>query len=485
MIVRHYLIAVILLTLRLIGINNPANAQKAQPNVLFIAIDDMNDWTTLFDDDYPIKTPNLKNIAKRGAFFTRAYTSSPACGPSRASVMTGTRPHKTGVYGNLSDWRKALPNAITIQQYFMDHGYYVAGAGKIFHHSLDHVFHDNASFDEFLMMKLNKPYPPSKINELEWYGSKNTDWGTWPGNIEQAVDYKTSEYAIGFLQREHTKPFFLNVGIYKPHSPFFAPQEFFDLYPLENLQTPEIIKENWAFSTGAKDLLKPVEWFWTGMQKAVEENPDAYKKFVQAYQAASTYSDAMIGRVIDALDQSPYRDNTIIVVWSDHGFNIGEKEHLEKFALWEKTTRVPYIIVAPGQIDPGTTIDKPVDLTSLYPTLIDLTGIENYRPARFSIKDNLHGNSLIPLFSDPDAYFPPALMTYMKGNHAIRKDNWRYIQYHDESEELYNLLNDPYEWNNLAGNSDYQEIIDYLRTYIPTENADQVPDVSDPGEIAL
>lgn len=459
-----YLSATLFLVFYLFAFQTMVNAQQDKPNILFISIDDMNDWTTLFDDNHPIQTPNLERLSKRGAFLTKAYASSPACNPSRVSVMTGTRPHLTGIYGNSSDWRKALPDAKTIQQYFSNEGYYVGGAGKIFHHPFDWAFHDNNSFHEFLLMKINEPYPPSKLNNFDWYGSRNTDWGAWPPKIEQSPDYKTSEYAISFLQKVHVQPFFLNIGIYKPHSPFFAPKKFFELYPEATM--PEIKSDGWELTPGAKDLLKPSEWFYLGMERAIKENPLAYHEFVQSYQAASTFADAMVGRVIDALDKSPYRDNTIIVVWSDHGFHVGEKEHIEKFALWEKTTHVPLIFVAPGQITPGTIINKPVDLTALYPTLIELAGLKE--------KDKLDGRSLVPLFSNPEADFPPAMMTFMKGNHAIRKDEWRYIQYNDGSEELYDHSVDQNEWNNLANDPKYQMVINELKAYIPKENVDQV-----------
>ncbi len=441
-----------------------------RPNVLFIAIDDMNDWTTLFDPDNPIKTPNLEKLAARGVFFSRAYCSSPACNPSRSSIMTGTRPHKTGIYGNASDWRGALPDATTLQQYFGGQGYYVGGAGKIFHHHLDWAFHDDASFDEFLLMKINEPYPPAKLNGLEEYGSRNTDWGPWPEHIEETADFRTTEYAIRFLEKEHRQPFFLNVGIYKPHSPFFAPKTFFQDYPLTSLSLPELKEDDLKdLPRGAATLLEDTKWFWKGMMQGVEEDPDAYREFIQAYQACASFADAMLGQVIEALDQSPYRDNTVIVLWSDHGFHLGEKEHIEKFALWEKTTHVPYIIVAPGQITPGKVIEKPVDLTTIYPTLAELCGLP--RP------DGMDGRSVVPLLQG-DTSFPPALMTYRKGNHAIRAERWRYIRYADGTEELYDHEHDPHEWNNLAGQHDYSEIIAELKKHIPEENADQVPDLT-------
>ncbi|MFV0592216.1 MAG: sulfatase [Draconibacterium sp.] len=443
---------------------------KDKPNVLFVTIDDMNDWTTVFDKKNPIQVPNIERLADRGVFFSKAYCSSPACNPSRASVMTGTRPHKTGIYGNSSDWRGALPKIKTIQRYFKENGYFVCGSGKIFHHHKDWAFHDNSSFDEYLMMAINEPYPDKKLNGLDWYGSRNTDWGAWPEDIKQTADYRTMQYAVQKLNQKFDQPFFLNVGIYKPHSPFFAPQEFFDKYPSEGVIMPEITTEDMKdLPEGATELLKPTNWFWDGMVKAEKQDSTAYKDYVQAYQACASFADEMIGKIIDALDKSPYKDNTIIILWSDHGFHLGEKQHFEKFALWEKTTHIPFIVIAPGLTKPGMTIEKPVDMTSIYPTLCELCGLE--------IPKHTDGFSLVPLLKDPSTEIPPALMTYMKGNHAICTERWRYIQYADGTEELYDHLKDPNEWNNLAQKGESKKIIEGLKKYIPKENADQVPDL--------
>jgi len=461
-------------TFSLFSLLSTTGIANDKPNILFITIDDMNDWTTVFDKSNPIKTPNLEKLASRGAFFTKAYCSSPACNPSRASVMTGTRPHKTGIYGNGSDWRGTLSDIPTIQKYFKDNGYFVCGSGKIFHHHMDWAFHDNASFHDYRMMSINEPYPDKKLNGFDWMGSRNTDWGIWPDNIEKTPDYRTAEYAINILKKEHDKPFFLNVGIYKPHSPFFAPKEFFDKYPITSLKMPEI-KEN-----DTDDLPSGADFFfeltnkgtgsgrglWNALVKAQKENPNVHNEFVQAYQACASFADAMVGKIIDALDKSPYRDNTIIILWSDHGFHIGEKEHIEKFALWEKTTHIPFIIIAPGVTQPGTNIDKPVDMTTIYPTLSELSGLD--------IPKHTHGFSLVPLLKDKSVNIPPALMTYMKGNHAVRTERWRYIQYVNGTEELYDHENDPNEWYNLALKNENQAIIEELKRFVPKENAEQV-----------
>jgi arylsulfatase A-like enzyme len=451
--------------------------EGGRPNVLFIPIDDMNDWTTLFDRGNPIRTPNLERVAKRGAFFTRAYTASPACNPSRAALLTGYRPHRSGIYGNRSDWRGALPGVKTLPAYFRENGYYVCGAGKTFHHENDWAFHDRSAFQEYLLTSINEPYPKAKLNGMYWFGTRNTDWGIWPFDIRQTPDHITAEYAIRKLQEKHDRPFFLSVGIYKPHSPFFAPSSYFDMYPLPELRMPVMPRDDMDdLPAGARSLqdLRAEGYgsgrgFWLGLQKADPGGTGVHASFVQAYQACASFADAMIGRVIDALDKSPYRDNTIIVIWSDHGFHVGEKQQIEKFALWEKTTHIPFIIVAPGVTRPGQTVANPVDMMSVFPTLTDLCGLE--APA------GIDGISLVPLLRDPTRAMPPALMTYLKGNHAVRTERWRLIHYADGSEELYDHAADPHEWVNLAGRKEHGKVMDDLRKHIPRKDADMVADL--------
>jgi len=197
-----------------------------RPNVIFIAIDDMNDWISLLDPESPIKTPNLKRLAEKGMLFTKAYCPSPACNPSRVSILTGLRPSTTGVYGNNSDWRGALPDHKTIFQKFKDSGYSVKGAGKIFHHKLNGAFHDGPSFHSFQHM-ITQPHPEKKLNEAPEYGSIRTDWGVFPKKEEDSIDFKTIEYCIDSINNSNgDKPLFLACGIYRPHSPFFAPQKY-------------------------------------------------------------------------------------------------------------------------------------------------------------------------------------------------------------------------------------------------------------------
>ncbi|QEG00546.1 Choline-sulfatase [Stieleria maiorica] len=455
----------------ILGLSGAASAAEDAdaPDVLFIVVDDMNDWISLLDPDAPIKTPNLERLARRGMLFTRAYCASPACNPSRAATLTGLRPSTTGVYGNKSDWRGAVPDRRTIMQQFMVAGYDVRGAGKIFHHHLGGAFHDDESFRNFQPMRPQK-YPPNKLNGAPEYGSPNTDWGQWPSREEDSIDFHTASYCVGVLSRPASgQPLFLACGIYKPHSPFFAPADYHNAYG--DIALPARKEDDWRdLPAGAASLLRSTKWFWQGMMNVEKKQEGSYQNFIQAYAACTAFADAQIGRVLDALDKSPRRDSTIVVLWSDHGFHLGEKDHIEKFALWEKSNHIPFIVVAPSVAKPGSRCRRPVDMTSLYPTLLELCGL----PA----DANCDGDSLVPLLRDPNAkWISPAMMTYMRGNHAVRSDRWRYIRYADGSEELYDHDADPNEWHNLAGQKRYAEVIASHSKWLPTTEAKQVPDL--------
>ncbi|MBN2313831.1 MAG: sulfatase [Sedimentisphaerales bacterium] len=458
------------------GILQAGKEDNKPPNILFITLDDLNDWTSVLDPKAPIKTPNIERLAKRGTLFTHAYCASAACNPSRTAILTGLRPTTSGVYGNKADWRKALPDAVTIPQHFMAHGYRTEGAGKIFHHHYGGAFHDKASFHDFLMMPdpPDAPMPKKKLNGLAKYGSPNTDWGPWPADEADAIDVRTADYVIRSLRKKHDKPFFLAAGIFRPHMPFFAPQRFFDLYPSDNVTMPEILEGDIDdLPSGASKLLKSKKWFFKELMEIEAESPGTWKEAVRGYQASATFADAQVGRILDALDKSNYADNTIIVLWSDHGYHLGEKEHWEKFALWEKTNHVPFIIAAPGITHPDTHCDKPVSLLDIYPTLIELCSLK--------AKPELDGISLMPLLRNPEAEWTrPALMTYMRGNHAVRDERWRYILYADGTEELYDHQNDPNEWTNVAGDPKNKQAINRLKRWLPTTEAPPAPDMKRP-----
>ena len=215
---------------------------------------------------------------------------------------------------------------------------------------------------------------------------------------------------------------------------------------------------------GGKSLLNEKLWFWRGMMKAEAQNKGTWCEAVRAYQAAATFADSQIGRVLDALDASEHSDNTVIVLWSDHGYHLGEKDHWEKFMLWEKTTHVPLIVAAPGVTQPGTVCNRPVDLTAIYPTLVELCGL--------TAKPELEGVSLVPLLRDSAVdWDKPAIMTYGQGNHAIRNKRWRYIRYADGTEELYDHWADPNEWTNVAEAPEHIAVKRELAQWLPPDNA--------------
>ena len=469
----------LLLSALMLGSAAPAHAASetaARPNVLFISFDDLGDWIPLLDPSSPIRTPNLDRLARRGVTFRRAYCAAPECNPSRTALLSGLRPTTTGVYANAADWKRVLPDVVMLPRYFRDNGYQSAGAGKIFHH-VDRYFHDEESFEDYLPFITDK-LPAQKLNGLtrarspdgKWEPLAPTfDWGETIEGEEAMLDTRSAGYAADFLAKKHDRPFFLAVGFFRPHLPYFSPQRHLDGYPVDAMPLP-LVKENDLddVPTGAYALMRR----WIRMFRGIQQAPDPegkWREAVAAYAAGVTYADEQLGRVLDALDRSPHKDNTIIVVWSDHGYHLGEKDHWTKFVLWEKANHVPLVVVAPGVAESGSFCDRPVSLVDLYPTLVELAGL----PAQ----PDLDGLSLVPLLRDPAAPRErPALMTEMSGNHAVRSDRWRYIRYADGTEELYDHQSDPYEWNNLAADPRHQDVIAAHRRWLPASEAPAAPD---------
>lgn len=426
----------------------PARDQ-ARPNILFIAVDDLNDWIGALGG-YPTPiTPNIDRLAARGVIFTNAHAPAPACNPSRVALLTGVRPSTSGVYGNHDPWRPVMPDVVTLPQYFMKHGYEVVGRGKIFHGR----YPDPASWHRYVD-KLEDPLPPE---------SKLEDPKTHAGNISfvplelpdaEMDDHKVVTWASEFLsERRGDRPFFLAVGIYRPHMPWHVPQKYFDMHPLESIRLPTVLETDMADVPEAGRKIGN-----TGDHPRMLETGN-WRRAVQGYLASMTFADAQIGRLLEALDRSPHRDNTIVVLWGDHGWHLGEKLRWRKFTLWEEATRTPLIFVAPGVTTAGTRADAPVDLMGLYPTLADLAGL----PA-----PEVEGVTLRPLLEDAGAAWTrPALITWGPGNHAVRDHRWRYIRYADGSEELYDHAADPMEWTNLADRPEHARIKRDLARWMP------------------
>jgi len=431
-------------------------APTGKPNVLFIAVDDLNHWVGHLQRNRQTKTPNIDRLAGMGVTFTRAYCASPVCNPSRTALMSGMRASTTGVYDNGQNFQPVIPEAQTLTTQFLNAGYNVFGAGKIYHSSV----HRKGEWTE---------YSEERGGGLTLHPSAKDDgvggikFGPLANGDEDLPDYKTVSYGLEKLAAKHDKPFFLAIGLHKPHMPFSVPKKYFDMFPLDSIELPPY----------REDDLKDVPAGGLKMAKADGDHADIlasgrWKEAVQAYLASIAFCDAQIGRLLDGLQKSAYKDNTVICFWGDHGWHLGEKHHWRKFALWEEAARMPFIWVAPGVTKPGGVCDRTVDLMSIFPTLCDLAGIP--------IPSHSEGANIRPLLSDPKAKWDlPALTTFHKDNHSLRTETWRYIRYADGGEELYNHETDPYEWTNLASDPKFAKVKTEIGQHFPKVNHDELP----------
>lgn len=442
----------------------PGRFSSERQNVLFIAIDDLNDWVGCLGGHPDVKTPHLDRLAGRGMLFTNAHCAAPLCNPSRAALLTGVRPSTSGVYDNRQPMRKSdvLRDVVTLPQHFMAHGYRAVGGGKIFHGA----FPDPPSWQEYFPSQTrNKPEDPVP-SKRPVNGIPNTahfDWGPLDVPDSEMGDGQVAEWAVRELQRKHDKPFFLGCGIFRPHLPWYVPRKYFDMYPPEKVTLPNVKDDD-------LDDVPPIGRKFANPEgdhkKVIDYNQ--WRKAVQGYLASITFADVCVGRVLDALDNSPYAQNTTIVLWSDHGWHLGEKLHWRKFALWEEATHNVLMISSPGLTRPGGRCSRAVSLMDIYPTLVELCSL--------TPRKELEGVSLLPLLRDPDAAWDrPAVTTYLRNNHSVRNERWRYIRYSDGTEELYDHHNDELEWTNLAGKPEYQRVKKDLARWLPEVNAPNSP----------
>ncbi|MBI9072954.1 MAG: sulfatase [Melioribacteraceae bacterium] len=425
------------------------------PNVLLIAVDDLNDWIGCLGGHPQVQTPNIDRLAQRGVLFSNAHSQSPVCNPSRASLMSGLYPETTGIYFlNPPVWKSPVVDEDQIMpRKFEREGYYVAAAGKLFHNKGNKRYFKNyaGNFGGF------GPFPDKKLSPFP--GARLWDWGTFPEKDELMPDHKIASWAEEQLEQEFDKPFFLSLGFMTPHVPQYAPKKWIDLYPLDSLMLPKVIEKDLSDVPSYGINLTSMEHI-APTQKWVVENGQ-WKPLVQTYLACVSFMDSQVGRVLDALDNSPYADNTIVVLFSDHGFHLGEKERWAKRSIWQDGEGTPLIIAGPGIVKGGV-CDKPVQLLDIYPTLIELTG-QQPNPKH-------EGNSLKLLLENPTISWPfTARSSFGPENVAIVSEHYRYIHYSDGSEELYDRLNDPHEWNNLANNPNMEQVLAKHRKDLPKE----------------
>ncbi len=446
------------------------NSQN-KPNVVFIVVDDLNDWVGSLKGHPQTVTPNIDKLASKGILFTNASCPAPICGPSRAAVMTGLLPTTSGNYLQLDDLNIKKSNdagkkSIYLPDYFEQYGYRTMGVGKLFHlGDKDHVFDEYKTVSD----NLYGPLPPKRINyNPEWFGKPkgtDTDWGAFPENESDMPDYKSASWAVEKLKENYNQPFFLAVGFVRPHVPWYVPQKYLDRFPESQIQTPPYLKSDMddvpkmGQNIADVPMMPTTEWM-------IESNQ--WKKAVQSYLACINFVDEQVGKVLEALEKSSYADNTIVVLWSDHGYDLGEKNRFAKAALWQRDTRSVLIFKTPENKGNVKT-NKPVQLLDIYPTLTDLCKLPKN-------KSN-EGHSLVPLIKNPFTNNWPhvALTSYGKGNIAVTDVQYRLIQYEDNSIEFYDLFADPNEWNNLSSNKRYSKEIERLKKHIPKNQAELSP----------
>jgi arylsulfatase A-like enzyme len=458
-------------------------AAEVKPNVLMILTDDLNDWVGCLGGHPQVQTPNIDRLADRGLLFTNAHVPAPVCNACRVSVLTGRRPSSTGIYANDIIWHQALPGVTSLPAYFMANGYHVVGGGKVNHHTPGfnrrsdwHDYFDQV-FDSHYQIELARKgkvknfqwpdgFPLNQIEAVRQFrkppqNANEFDWGPFEAADHQMGDGIMVEWAKQFLASPPDQPFFLAAGIYRPHLPFYAPRKYFELYPTGQIIPPAIKEDDCDdLPAGGKAMAADRRGDY---ELVLREGK--YQELLQAYLAGITYADALVGQLIDALDASPCAHNTIVILWSDHGWHLGEKQHLHKFTLWERSTRVPLIVAVPGVTQPGSRTGRPVGLIDLFPTLNEL--------CRLPPLAELEGQSLVPLLTCPALPWDrPALTTHGQGNHAVRSERWRYIRYADGGEELYDHQVDPHEWYNIATVAEFASVKAELARSLPEHEAE-------------
>ena len=450
---------------------NPAD--RGGPNVLFISIDDLNDWVGCMGGHPQALTPNLDRLAKSGVLFTNAHCVAPACNPSRTAVFTGVAPNVSGLYRNEQSMRDILPNATLLPDFLRSHGYRAKGSGKLLHY-----FIDARSWDEYFPKKhTENPFAP----HLDWgkrpkslprggpWQYVETDWHAFDVSDEEfGGDVLTADFIAGELAKEHEQPFFLGCGIYRPHEPWFNPKHYFDLFPIETIQLPIGYRPDDLDDLPSAGVRMGRNRYFDHIRKHGQ-----WRAAIRGYLASIAFADANLGRVLKALDEGPNRDNTIVILWSDHGWHLGEKQHWQKFTGWRVCTRVPLMIRVPKGVpglpegtQAGAVCDQPVDLLGLFRTVTGLCGIEAPNQAG--------GHSLISLLRDVDAEWPHAAKTYLgsPGAVAISGNAERYIRYSGGGEEFYDIHSDPFEWRNLAKDDRYAAQLDEYRELVPASFAE-------------
>jgi arylsulfatase A-like enzyme len=471
-----------------------------KPNVLFIICDDLNDYVGVLGGHPQARTPNIDRLFKSGVSFTQAHCNIPICAPSRASLFTGLYPHTSRNFG-FENWDEnpVLKNNRTLMDHFRANGYQTMGTGKIMHNRDRKEWQQYGNPVDYGPLakqgekEVAHPDTPAPFRDdfgsidgsfgpLKNLQGSGFSWitGSWQGmhalryvsddDRDPTHDELNAKWAVEQLRelasKPKSKPFFMGVGFMRPHTPLIVPQKYFDLFPLETIQLPEIkagdIDDTFKHTVSADGDDRGRKIHDSLVASYNNDRELALKKFIQAYLACIASVDDHVGLILDTLDASPLKNNTIVILTSDHGWQMGQKDYLYKNSLWQESTRIPLAIRAPGVAKVGGECPRPVSLIDLYPTLVDLCGLS--ADTKKNVQGRaLDGHSLKPLLADPENGIwtgPDTALTALskwgknydpaQQSYALRSEEWRYIRYENGKEELYHVADDPREWNNLA-----------------------------------
>ncbi len=459
-----------------------------KPNVLLIMVDDLNDWLGVNGESGHSQaiTPNLDRLCEQGMYFANAHCSAPICGASRFSLISGLLPSTTDYYvhspleGRLDEYRER--GYRMLPEYLKSQGYRTMGGGKLYHRGT----RDLLEVDDWSVEMPHYVLSEAWLEKGHFYAKHSAYFHPFPKGGSQIIEYGNgfslcggpldpedmpdgrmpdeliADWAVERLGEEGDEPFFLAVGLVRPHVPFTAPRRFFELYDEDSIELPEVLPDDLAdvpriARANAMGILEKGDH-----AVVMEMGEDYWRLLVHSYLASVSFVDSQIGRVLKALDDSRYASNTIVILTSDHGQHLGEKAKWRKMSLWEESTRVPLVVAFPDDRNAGARLEEAVSLLDLAPTILDLAGLEPLKQHE--------GESLVPLLDDPSARREaPAITTWLYGNHSVRDERWRYTRYRDGSEELYDHSKDPMEFENLAGREEFAEVIEGLKRWLPED----------------